>query len=155
MRYLSKIGRGLAGLVLAAALAACQTLGGSGLVASTVTAELTPEAAGVIAGDMVGRLAEKVGPGATTIALTLDGSVFGQSLEASLKGWGYAIVTDQATKGSETVPLAYVVDEFEGNVLVRISTRTVDLTRMYELTAEGALPTSPVSVMQHGAEEAS
>lgn len=155
MQYLSKSGRLLVGLVLVTALAACQTLGGTGLVASTVTAELTPEAAGMIAGDMVGRLAEQVGLGATTIALVSDGSVVGQSLEASRKGWGYAIVTDQAAKGIETVPLAYVVDEFEGNVLVRLSTKSVDLTRMYKLGAEGAVPTSPVSVMQHGVEETS
>lgn len=155
MPHVTKIGRALAGLALAGTLAACQTLGGSGLVASTVTAELTPEAAGMIAGDMVGRFAEQVGPGATTIALTSDGSVFGQSLEASLKGWGYAIITDQAAKGTETVPLAYVVDEFEGSVLVRLSTRSVDLTRMYKLGADGAEPTSPVSIMQHGAEEVS
>lgn len=155
MPNLSEFGRFLVGLVLATSLSACQTLGGSGLVASTVTAELTPEAAGMIAGDMVGRFAEQVGPGATTIALTSDGSVFGQSLEASLKGWGYAIVTDQAAKGTETVPLAYVVDEFEGNVLVRLSTKSIDLTRMYKLGADGAVPTSPVSVMQHGAEGAS
>ena len=143
-------GRLIASLLLAAALAGCQTLGGAGLVASTVTTELAPEAATSIAGDMVGRLAEQVGPGNTTIALTPDGSVFGQALEASLKGWGYAIVTDQQTKGTATVPLAYVVDAFEGSVLVRLSTKTVDITRMYKLSATGAEPTSPISVMQRG-----
>ena len=138
-----------AGVVfLAASLAACQTLGGAGLVASTVTTELTPEAATSIAGDMVGRFAEQVGPGNTTIALTPDGSVFGQALEASLKGWGYAIVTDQQAKGTPTVPLAYVVDAFEGSVLVRLSTESVDITRMFKVSATGADPSSPVSVMQ-------
>src|SRR5690606_40586269 len=117
-------------VLFAGTLAACQTLDGAGLVASTVTVELTPEAADAIAGDMVGRLAEQVGPGNTTIALTPDGSVFGQALESALKGWGYAIVTDQQTKGTATVPLAYVVDAFEGSVLVRLSTRSVDVTRM-------------------------
>lgn len=148
MSILSRPGRVLAALFLAASLAACQTLGGAGLVPSTVTAELTPEAANAIAGDMVGRLAEQVGLGNTTIVLTPDGSVFGQALESSLKGWGYAIVTDQQTKGTATVPLAYVVDAFEGSVLVRLSTRSVDVTRMYKLTATGAEPVSPVSVMQ-------
>lgn len=150
MTPLSLLGRLLAALFLAGTLAACTTLGGTGLVASTVTTELTPEAATEISGDMVGRLAEHVGPGSTTIALTPDGSVFGQALEASLKGWGYAIVTDQQTKGMVTVPLAYVVDAFEGSVLVRLSTSTVDITRMYKLSATGAEPTSPVSVMQRG-----
>lgn len=152
MQKLSKAAHALATLLLAATLAACQTLGGTGLVASTVTAELTPEAATAIAGDMVGRLTEQVGPGSTTIALTPDGSVFGQSLEASLKEWGYAIVTDQQAQGTATVPLAYVVDEFEGSVLVRLSTMSVDLTRMYKLGADGAVPTSPISVMQRGPE---
>lgn len=148
MRKLSPTGRILGALLLAISLAACQTLGGTGLVASTVTTELTPEAATSIAGDMVGRFAEQVGPGNTTIMLTPDGSVFGQALEASLKGWGYAIVTDQQTNGTPTVPLAYVVDAFEGSVLVRLSTRSVDITRMYKLSATGAEPISPVSVMQ-------
>lgn len=148
MRKLSPAGRILSALLLAISVAACQTLGGTALVASTVTTELTPEAATSIAGDMVGRFAEQVGPGNTTIMLTPDGSVFGQALEASLKGWGYAIVTDQQTKGTPTVPLAYVVDAFEGSVLVRLSTRSVDITRMYKLSATGAEPVSPVSVMQ-------
>ncbi len=148
MRKLSPAGRILGALLLATSLAACQTLGGTGLVASTVTTELTPDAATSIAGDMVGRFAEQVGPGNTTIMLTPDGSVFGQALEASLKGWGYAIVTDQQTNGTPTVPLAYVVDAFEGSVLVRLSTRNVDITRMYKLSATGAEPISPVSVMQ-------
>jgi hypothetical protein len=148
MQMLTLAGRLFAAVLLAVTLAACQTLGGTGLVASTVTTELTPEAATSIAGDMVGRFAEQVGPGNTTIALTPDGSVFGQALEASLKGWGYAIVTDQQTKGTATVPLAYVVDAFEGSVLVRLSTKTVDITRMYKLSATGAEPTSPISVMQ-------
>ncbi len=148
MRKLSSAGRILGALLLAISLAACQTLGGTGLVASTVTTELTLEAATSIAGDLVGRFAEQVGPGNTTIMLTPDGSVFGQAIEASLKGWGYAIVTDQQTKGTPTVPLAYVVDAFEGSVLVRLSTRSVDITRMYKLSATGAEPVSPVSVMQ-------
>lgn len=155
MTMLSHGGRVLAALFLAASLAACQTLGGTGLVASTVTAVLTPEAASAIAGDMVGRLTEQVGPGSTTIALSPDGSVFGQSLEASLKGWGYAIVTDQRVEGTATVPLAYVVDTFEGSVLVRLSTRNFDLTRMYKLSATGAEPISPLSVMQRGSGETS
>lgn len=155
MRKLSPAGRILGALLLVISLAACQTLGGTGLVASTVTTELTPEAATSIAGDMVGRFAEQVGPGNTTIMLTPDGSVFGQALEASLKGWGYAIVTDQQTKGTPTVPLAYVVDAFEGRVLVRLSTRSVDITCMYKLSATGAEPASPVSVMQRTTGETS
>ena len=131
-------------------LAACQTMSGTGLVTSEVTAELTPESAGAISEDMVAKLAEQIGPGSTTIALRSDGSVFGVALEASLRSWGYAVVTDQETREAITEPLAYVADPFEGGVLVRLSTRKAELTRMYMVTAEGAVPASPLSVMQRG-----
>lgn len=133
-----------------ALLAGCQTLGGAGLVASSAYAELTPEAANGIAGDMVGRLAEHIGPGATTIQLKPDGSTFGLALETSLKGWGYAVVTDQTAEAGNLVPLAYVVDPFEGSVLARISTSALNLTRVYQVTSAGATPTSPLSVMSLG-----
>jgi hypothetical protein len=51
------------------------------------------------------------------------------------------------------VALAYVVDEFEGSILVRLSTLTLDLTRMYRHGSEGAAPISPLSIMQRGAGE--
>ena len=139
-------------LLLIMTLAACQTLGRTGLVRSTVTADLTPVVADAIAGDMAGRLAEQIGPGNTTLALTLDGSVFGQAIEASLKGRGYAIVTDHKTGSAATVPLAYVVDEFEGNLLVRMSTPAVELTRMYKASATGAEPVSPLSLLARSGE---
>lgn len=150
MRNTSLLARAAAIVLCAVLLAGCQTLGRAGLVQSTATVQLTPEAASSIAGDMVGRLAEQVGPGSTTIQLRSDGSVFGQALEASLRGWGYAVATDQATDGTNTVALAYVVVDFEGSVLVRLSTLSVDLTRVYRLGAEGATPVSPLSVMQRG-----
>lgn len=131
-------------------LAACQTMTGAGLITSEVTAELTPESAGAISEDMVAKLAEQIGPGSTTIALRSDGSVFGAALEASLRSWGYAVVTDQETGEAITEPLAYVADPFEGGVLVRLSTRKAELTRMYTVTAEGATPASPLSVMLRG-----
>lgn len=142
-------------VLCAALLAGCQTLGGAGLVSSSATAQLTPEAASSIAGDMVGRFAEQVGPGTTTIQLKPDGSIFGEALESSLRGWGYAVATDQVTEGTNTVGLAYVVDAFEGSILVRLSTQTLDLTRMYQLGGEGATPVSPLSIMQREAREPS
>lgn len=142
-------------LLCAALLAGCQTLGGSGLVTSSATAQLTPEAASSIAGDMVGRFAEQVGPGTTTIQLEPDGSIFGEALEALLREWGYAVATDQVTGGTATIPLAYVVDTFEGSILVRLSTHALDLTRMYQLGEEGATPVSPLSIMQRDAREPS
>jgi type IV secretion system protein TrbH len=53
------------------------------------------------------------------------------------------------------VPLAYGVDDFEGSVLVRLSTTSLDITRMYKLTATGAEPVSPASVIQRGTGKAS
>lgn len=132
------------------ALAGCQTLGGAGLIASSAYSGLSPEAANAIAVDMVGRFAEHVGPGSTTIQLKVDGSAFGQTLEASLKGWGYAVATDQKAEGSNLVPLAYVVDTFDNNVLARLSTSSLTLTRIYAVTATGAAPASPLSVMTTG-----
>ncbi|HTN60518.1 MAG TPA: conjugal transfer protein TrbH [Devosia sp.] len=152
MPGISPVGR-VGALLLIITLAACQTLGGAGLVTSTVTTALAQEAAGAIADDMVGQLADQVGPGNTTIALALDGSVFGQALEASLKGRGYAIVTDQKAGNTATVPLAYVVDDFEGNVLVRMSTAAIDLTQIYKVSETGAEPISPLSVMARSGDE--
>jgi hypothetical protein len=139
-------------LLLVMALGGCQTLGGARLVTSTVTTDLTPVMANIIADDMAGHLAEQIGPGDTTIALRLDGTAFGKAFEASLKGQGYAIVTDQETGNAAVVPLAYVVDAFESSVLVRISTPAVELTRMYKVLATGAEPVSPLSVMARSGE---
>ena len=145
--------RAPAALFCLSVLAGCQTMGGTGLIQSGVTAELPAEAASSIAEDMVGRLAVHIGPGNTTIALRGNDTVFGPALEASLRDKGYAVVTDQATDGAIVEPLAYTVDPFEGGVLVRISTLKVELTRMYALGttgATGAVPASPLSVMQRG-----
>lgn len=134
----------------ASVLAGCQTLGGAGLIQSAAHAELSQEAASSIAGDMVGRFAEHVGPGSNTIQLRSDGSMFGQALEASLRGWGYAVVTEQKTSEPNVIALAYVVDTFEASVLARLSTTSINLTRMYAVTTTGATPTSPLSVMTVG-----
>ncbi|MCP1201026.1 conjugal transfer protein TrbH [Notoacmeibacter sp. MSK16QG-6] len=155
MRAVNSFLRLSAALVLMAMLAACQTMSGPGLIRSEVTAELTSESANAIAGDMVGRLAEQVGPGTTPIELRGSDALFGPALEAALREWGYAVVTDQATEGAAVTPLAYSIDPFEGGVLVRLSTLQVELTRMYTLSATGATPASPLSVMQRGPEAAS
>ncbi|QPC89024.1 conjugal transfer protein TrbH (plasmid) [Mesorhizobium sp. NBSH29] len=150
MRTYSLFSR-LAGIAaLAAFISGCQTLGADGLVASSAPQELSGPAASAIAGDMVSRLAEQVGPGAGTILLKPDGSPFGSALEASLKVWGYAVVSDQKTDKEKLVPLAYVIDNFEGQVLARLSTGTIDLGRAYDATAAGATPASPLSIMRHG-----
>jgi len=148
MPRLSSIRR-LSGVVLiVASLAGCQTLGSDDLVTSSAPVEISGPAASAIAGDMVTRLAEQIGPGTGTIILKPDGSPFGQAFEASLKSWGYAVVTDQKTEGQTPIPLAYVIDSHEGQVLARLSTNSVELGRAYRVTAAGAAPASPLSIMR-------
>ncbi|ODT74408.1 MAG: hypothetical protein ABS76_37130 [Pelagibacterium sp. SCN 64-44] len=145
--------RGAAAIAAASILlSACQTLGlgGASLVASTVTAELTPASVAAIAGDMVEQLKGHIGAGANMIRLRGDGSAFGVALEESLRSAGYAVVADKAIGGGTGIELAYVVDEFEGSVLVRLSTASLDLTRIYRVDGSTAVPASPVSVMRRG-----
>lgn len=130
-------------------LSGCQTLETGGLAGSSAPPEISEPAASAIAGDIVSRLAEQIGPGTATVALKSDASPFGQALEAALRGWGYAVVTDQKAEG-EVIPLAYVVLVFDGQVLARLSTNGVELGRAYTLTVDGATPASPLTVMQRG-----
>jgi type IV secretion system protein TrbH len=148
MAFFNRLQDGAAIAGLTVILAACQTLSGSGLITSTVTAELTTAGASSIASDMVGQLGEHVGPGGTTIRLRGDGSAFGNALEASLRTAGYAVVIEQRSSDAAMVDLAYAVDRFEGSVMVRLSTVRLDLTRLYTLDGEVAVPTGPVSVMR-------
>lgn len=132
-------------------LSGCQSIDTEGLVASNAPPEILSPAASAIAGDMVSRLAEQIGPGKITVALKADTSPFGQALEAALKGWGYAVVTDQKTdSGTTVVPLAYVIMPFEGQVLARLSTNSVELGRAYTVTSTGATPASALSLMRRG-----
>lgn len=140
----------VAALVLSTGLlAGCQTLDG-GVIASSAPPDISGPAASAIAGDMVSRLAEQVGPGTATIRLKQDGSPFGEALEASLKTWGYAVVTDQQAGDKGLIPLAYVIDSYDGHILARLSTTKVELGRAYDVTAAGATPASPLSVMRRG-----
>lgn len=140
-----------AACALAALLSGCQSTGTEGLVSSTAPPEISGPAASAIAGDLVSRFAEQIGPGKATVALKADASPFGQALEASLKGWGYAVVTDQKTdNGTTVIPLAYVILPFDGQVLARLSTNSVELGRAYSVTASGAMPASALSLMRRG-----
>lgn len=138
----------IAGL-LAVLLSGCQTAGSDGLVVGDAPPELSGPAASAIAGDMVSRLAEEIGQGRATVALKPDGSPFGKALEAALKGWGFAVVTDQQAD-QKVIPLAYVIAPFEGQVLARLSTSSVELGRAYTVTASGATPMSALSLLKRG-----
>ncbi|MBB3237126.1 conjugal transfer protein TrbH [Phyllobacterium endophyticum] len=136
---------------LALTTAGCQAVDPDAMVAGDAPAEISGLAASAIAGDMVSRLTEQIGPGTSTIVLKQDASPFGKALEASLRGWGYAIVTDQKSDGkSKPVALAYVISRSDGQILARLSTASVEIGRAYSASATGATPVSPLSVMQRG-----
>jgi type IV secretion system protein TrbH len=144
LRYFRSFAAASAILIL---LSACQSTRADGLVASSAPPDISGPAASAIAGDMVSRLAEQIGPGKATVALKTDTSPFGHALEAALKGWGYAVVTDQKTDhGTTVIPLAYVVLTVDGQVLARLSTNSVELGRAYTVTANGAIPASALSL---------
>ena len=136
---------------LAILLPGCQSMDTAGLGASAAPPEVSGPAAGAIAGDMVSRLAEQIGQGKATVVLKQDGSPFGQALEAALKEWGYAVVTDQKTdSGAAIVSLAYVIVPYDGQVLARLSMSNIELGRAYTVTTAGATPASALSLMRRG-----
>ncbi|KAA3509159.1 conjugal transfer protein TrbH [Agrobacterium rosae] len=150
-RLLQRLRNFAATCALAALLSGCQSTGTEELASSSAPPEISGPAASAIAGDLVSRLAEQIGPGKATVALKTDTSPFGQALEAALKGWGYAVVTDQKTGGGATViPLAYVILTVDGQALARLSTNSVELGRAYSVTASGATPASALSLMRRG-----
>jgi len=114
--------------------------------ASMDAAKLDRFTGDAVAADMVARLAEHVGPGTGTIALKLDNSTFAASLEKQLRDWGYAV--DPDVTDASSIALAYMVDTADGQILARLSTPSVELTRIYSTSTGIAVPASPVSVMR-------
>lgn len=149
MIELSILPRAGSALFLAIVLGGCATFGAGHIAAlvSTDAAQVSPAAAGAIAEDLVGRLAEVVGPGTGTITLRPDSSGFAVALDASLRKWGYAVSADDKMEIADAIPLTYILDTFDGSVLARLSAPTIELGRAYTLTAGGAEPSSPLSVM--------
>ncbi len=151
MDWLAPLTRTLMITWLLCLLGGCDTLWGSnGTIASAAPTELSAGAVNAIATDMVSSLTGQLGTGTNTIIVKEDGSSFGPALEQALKTSGYAVVTDQPFNLKTGVALSYVVDDFDGGVLARLSTPAVDLGRAYQVTASGATPSSPLSVMAHG-----
>lgn len=151
LRRLRPIRLSVASFAAAIFLSGCQSMETESLVTSSAPPEISGPAASAIAGDMVSRLAEQIGPGKATVALKSDTSPFGQALEAALKGWGYAVVTDQKTeRGAKVIPVAYVISSADGQVLARLSTSSVELGRAYSVTAVGATPASALTLMRRG-----
>ena len=124
--------------------------GTSGLVASTAPTEMTTLAASAVAGDLVPRLAEQLGQGKATIVLKPDSSAFGAALEAALRTWGFAVTTDSEVKDQNAIRLAYVLAPVDGQILARLTTGSLEIGRIYTTSGTGAVPASPISVMQRG-----
>ncbi len=142
MRYLLMVAQ------LVAPMSGCQS-GTDALTTSASPPELSEAASSAIAGDMASRFAEQVGQGTGILVLKQDTSPFGQALVAALKTSGYAVATEQATENKKpSVQLAYIIDDFEGQTLARLSTGSIELARAYSTTTGGASPSSPLSVMQ-------
>ena len=142
--------RRLLPIILAAALlAGCQSTDETLSISSTPVA-VTGPAASAIAGDMASQLVEQMGPaGTTTIKMDKDRSDFAVAFEAALRGWGYKVITDEkVAKDVKPVELAYSLDGVDGQVLARVWTPSVALSRAYTATAAGATPASPLSRMQ-------
>jgi len=150
MRDRSAFARLVVVACLALPIAACQTFGTEGLIASSAPTEISNSTADAIAGDLSGRLVELVGPGTGTIVLASSDTPFASSLEGSLRAKGYAVTHDGAAGEGASIPLAYVVTAGDGEILVRLSTRTLDLTRTYRETPTGAVPSSPLSILRRG-----
>jgi hypothetical protein len=136
-------------ILATAVLSGCQTAD-DGLNTSFTPVPVTGPAASAIAGDMASRFAEQIGPaGTSTIKMEQDKSEFATALEAALKGWGYAVITDgKVGKDVKPVELAYRIDGVDGQVLARLSTPSIALGRAYTATPTGATPASPLSIMQ-------
>ncbi|UXN67917.1 conjugal transfer protein TrbH (plasmid) [Devosia neptuniae] len=141
--------RASSALFLAIMPAGCATFGAAHTAAlvSTDAAQVSAPAAEIIAEDLVGRLAEAVGPGTGTITLRPDTSAFAIALDTSLRKWGYAVAAGDKAEIANPIPLTYILDTLDDSVLARLSTPVVDLGRAYALTAAGAEPSSPLSVM--------
>jgi len=136
-------------LAFVVALAGCQTTDDALTTESTPTT-ITSPAASAIAGDMASRLAEQMGPAAKVpIKMEKDPSDFSTALEAALKGCGFAVITDgKVDKAVKPIELAYSIDSADGQILARLWTPSVSISRVYAPTAAGADPVSPLSKLE-------
>ena len=138
-------------IIVTAMLSGCQTADDT-LTTSSTPIAVTGATASAIAGDMAGRYAEQAGSTATPIRLHSDASDFATALEAALKGWGFTVVTDDKALSlkdtAKPIELAYSLIDVDGQVLVRLSSETLELGRAYSVSSGGATPASPLSLMK-------
>ena len=139
----------IAAIIITSILSSCQTADET-LTTSSTPIAVTGATASAIAGDMASRLAEQVGPAATTtLKMDKDASEYATALEAALKGCGYTVIADgKVGKDQKPVEVTWSIDSFDGQVLARVSTPIIALGRAYTTTSAGATPASPLSIMQ-------
>lgn len=139
----------IAAIIITSILSSCQTADET-LATSSTSIAVTGATASAIAGDMASRLAEQVGPAATTtLKMDKDASEYATALEAALKGCGYTVIADgKVGKDQKPVEVTWSIDSFDGQVLARVSTPVIALGRAYTTTSAGATPASPLSIMQ-------
>lgn len=106
--------------------------------------------ADTIARDLAGKLVDHIGPGTGTILLSSADAPFASALETALRAKGYAVTREGSAGEGASIQLAYVVDRGDGEMLVRLSTKTLDLTRTYRETPTGAVPSSLLSLQRRG-----
>lgn len=136
-------------LIFAAILSGCQA-SDEVLTADSTPTGISAPAASAIAGDMASRLAEQMVPVSNvSIKMDKDSTEFSTALEAALKGWGFAVITDgKVDKTMKPIELAYSIDSADGQILARLWTPSIAISRVYTPTAAGADPVSPLSKMQ-------
>jgi hypothetical protein len=136
---------------LSTSLCSCQS-GPEALTTFDAAPSLSAPAASAIAGDLSGRFAEQAGTVSKTVRMQGDGTPFASSLAAAMQGWGYTVATDNGRPaekdGPAPVELHYALTNLDGQVLARLSTDTISVSRVYSVTATGATPASPLSMMK-------
>lgn len=139
----------IAATMIASVLVSCQTADET-LSINATPISVTGATASAIAGDMASRLAEQVGPAATTtLKMDKDTSEYASALKAALKGWGYTVIADgKVGKDQKPVEVAWSIDSLDGQVLAWVTTPAIALGRAYTATSAGAMPASPLSIMQ-------
>lgn len=136
-------------LVFVIALSSCQATD-EALTTDSTPSVISGPAASAIAGDMASRLAEQMGPVAKVpIKMDKDASAFSTALEAALKGWGFAVITDgKVDKSMKPIELAYSIDRADDQILARLWTPSIAISRVYAPTTSGADPVSPLSKLE-------
>ncbi|MDL2406151.1 lipoprotein [Rhizobium calliandrae] len=139
----------LTALFAAAVLSGCQTPDEEA-PAFSPNVTVTPMAAGSIAGDLAARLCEQLGePAGTTIVMDKGHSDFEMSLEAALRGWGYAVINDgKGAKVGKSIELQYAIGSLDNQILARVTTPDLALGRLYAPSSDGAVPASALSITQ-------